>query len=309
MCRTSSVCSSIMMSMTSSTVTIPSRRFSSSTTGIAWTSYFETRRATSSWGVSAFTVSRRRSIISEIFFSGGAGKRCRSDTYPTRWPRVVERVEALDRFDLRVDALQVVERLGHRPLGTDRRELLGHETAGRAGRMAQQPLDFGRVAGRHPGDDAFALALRQVLEQERDFVGGQPIELGAELGRGGAVQDQAQRLALQLREHGGALLGRQRLEEHDAVFARQIVQQLRQVRRVDVRHRRGQLLRIFPDQLLDVRADHLGEGHGGGILSLDRRRRKEETAKCRRRGRAAYGQVAKAFVSWIGAKAVPWSFR
>ena len=68
-------------------------------------------------------------------------------------------------------------------------------------------------------------------------------------------------------------------------------------------------LRVLADQLLDVGADDFGEGHGGGILSLDRRRRKQETAKCRRRGRAAYGQVAKAFVSWIGAKGVPWSFR
>ena len=72
--------------MTSSTVTIPSSFSFSSTTGIAWTSYLETIRATSSWSVSGPTVRSRRSIMSAIFFSGGAGKSRRRDTYPTRRP-------------------------------------------------------------------------------------------------------------------------------------------------------------------------------------------------------------------------------
>ena len=107
------------------------------------------------------------------------------------------------------------------------------------GGIAQEPLDLGRVARRHLREDGLALALGQVLEEERDLVGGQPVELGAELlraRRGGGSS--AQRLALELREHRRALLGRQRLEEHDPVLAREIVEQLREVGRVDVRDRR-----------------------------------------------------------------------
>ena len=117
--------------------------------------------------------------------------------------------------------------------------------------------------------EGLALALRQVLEQERDLVGGEPVELGAELGRRGPVQDQAQRLALQLREHGGALLGRQRLEEDDPVLARQLVEQLRDVGRVDVRDRRRQLLRVVADQLLDVGTDDLCERHLAAIVTSE----------------------------------------
>ena len=47
-----------------------------------------------------------------------------------------------------------------------------------------------------------------------------------------------QRLALELREHRGPLLGGQRLEEDDAVLAGQVVEELGDVGRVEVRDRR-----------------------------------------------------------------------
>ena len=52
--------------------------------------------------------------MSAIFRSGGAGKRRRSEHVADEAAVVVHGVEALDGLDLRVDALQVIQRLRRR---------------------------------------------------------------------------------------------------------------------------------------------------------------------------------------------------
>ena len=91
-------------------------------------------------------------------------------------PVRVEGIQALHGLDFGVDPLQLVEGLGHGPLRADRGDLLGHQAPGRSGRVAQEPLDLRRVARRHLREDRFALALCEVLEEEGDLVGRQPVE-------------------------------------------------------------------------------------------------------------------------------------
>ncbi len=100
-----------------------------------------------------------------------------------------------------------------------------------------------------------------MLEEERDLVARDLVELRAELLWRGAVKDEAKCFALQLREDGRSLLGRQRLEEGQAVLERQIVQKFRDVGRVQVFDRRRDFGRVLADQLLDVRTDHLCKRH------------------------------------------------
>jgi hypothetical protein len=75
------------------------------------------------------------------------------------------------------------------------------------------------------------------------------------------VQDQTQGLTLELREHCGALLGGQDLEQNDAVLARRLVEQLGDVSRMQVLDRRRQFLGAFADQFLDIGSDDFRDGH------------------------------------------------
>ena len=99
---------------------------------------------------------------------------------------------------------------------------------------------------------------------------GSLVELRAEPGGGAAVEDETERLALELGQHGGALLGGQRLEERQAVLARKVVEKLGEVRGVDVRDRGGKLPRVLANELGDVGPDDLGERHARGIVSVRR---------------------------------------
>ena len=84
-CR-SSACSSSRTSRASSTVTIPSRRLSSETTGIASRLYFAMLRATSSWSSSGEAVTRFLLAISSRRVSGSETIRRFSVTVPDRRP-------------------------------------------------------------------------------------------------------------------------------------------------------------------------------------------------------------------------------
>ena len=104
---------------------------------------------------------------------------------------VVHGVEALDRLDLGIDLLQVLESLARRstPGGSRANFSVMRRPAVRGG-IAEEPLRLGGVAGRHLREQGLALALGQMLEEERDLVGGKPVELGAELLRRRAVEDE-----------------------------------------------------------------------------------------------------------------------
>ena len=83
----SSVASSLMTSMTSSTVMMPTSLFSSSTTGIASRLYDATIRATSSWSVSTRTLMTSAVMIRFSGVSGDTSSSRRSETTPTRCRR------------------------------------------------------------------------------------------------------------------------------------------------------------------------------------------------------------------------------
>src|SRR6266511_3635426 len=107
----------------------------------------------------------------------------------------------------------MLERLRDGPFRADLRELLGHQAAGRARRVAQKALGLRRVPRGHLREQTLSLPLREVFEEERDLVARDLVELRAELLGRGPVKDEAKRFTLQLREDGRSLLGRQRLEE------------------------------------------------------------------------------------------------
>ena len=199
--------------------------------------------------------------------AGRRGEELAKGDGPDEVSVVVHGVEALDRLDLRVHLLQVLQGLGHGPLGTDRRELLRHQAPRRPRRVAEQALGLGGVAGRHLLEQRLALPLRQALEQKRDFVAGHAVELRPELLGRGAMQDEPERLAFELREHGRSLLGRQRFEQNQPLFLGQLVQELRDVGRMQVGHGRRYLGRVLADQLLDVGNDDLGKRHAAVILT------------------------------------------
>src|SRR2546428_9608100 len=75
-----------MSSTTSSTVTVPRSLRRASTTGSASRSYFAMSDATSSFGVSASTLSTWGSIAAVSFVSGGATTRSRSEVTPSSRP-------------------------------------------------------------------------------------------------------------------------------------------------------------------------------------------------------------------------------
>ena len=85
------------------------------------------------------------------------------------------------------------------------------------------------------------------------------------------MEDQPERFALEPREDLRALIDRERLEEDDAIFARQVVEKLREVRRVDRGHGGGELLGILPNELFDVGSDDLRERHASLLWHRSRR--------------------------------------
>ena len=99
--------------MTSSTVTMPSSFWFSSTTGIAWTSYLETSRATSSWSVSAPHGQEPALHHVGDLPVRGRGEEPAQGHVPDEAAGVVDGIEALDGLDLGVDALEVLA--GSRP--------------------------------------------------------------------------------------------------------------------------------------------------------------------------------------------------
>jgi hypothetical protein len=81
--KMSSVVSSSMMSIASSTVMIPTMRFSLSTTGIESKSSFCNSLAASSWSLSVDTLVKLVCIIVSIFVSMSAKNKSRSVTTPS----------------------------------------------------------------------------------------------------------------------------------------------------------------------------------------------------------------------------------
>ena len=85
----SSVTSSCMTSMASSTVTMPTRRFSVSTTGMALKLYLENIWATVSWSSVVDTEITWGSMMSSTTSSGSERISVRSDRAPMSSPRSV----------------------------------------------------------------------------------------------------------------------------------------------------------------------------------------------------------------------------
>ena len=235
MWRASSVCPSIMMSMTSSTVTIPSSRFSSSTTGIAWTSYFETRRATSSWA--------RRSSP-----SAGAAPSCRRSSGPAARGRVCRSGHGSRRgvaASSRAYRLWTVSTSGSMRFKWSSVSATVH-----SGRIVanfsvmRRPAVRCRVSGAsRPRPRRAATCWRGWLRagaatrcsrRKVSSSAGSRSSSGPSLA--GEVRWRIRRSVSPFSSErtGGALLGRQHLEEHDAVLARQVAEQLREVGRVEV---------------------------------------------------------------------------
>ena len=81
----SSVTSSCRTSIASSTVTMPTRRFSVSTTGRARKSYLLKARAVDSWSSRVWTEMKLRSMMSPMMSSSSASSSVRMDSRPMRW--------------------------------------------------------------------------------------------------------------------------------------------------------------------------------------------------------------------------------
>ena len=81
----SSVVSSCRTSMASSTVTMPTRRPSVSTTGRARKSYLLRAWAVSSWSSRVWTQMKFRSMMSPMMSSSSARRMVRMESTPMRW--------------------------------------------------------------------------------------------------------------------------------------------------------------------------------------------------------------------------------
>ena len=171
---TSSVASSWTTSTTSSTVTMPFIRPSSSTTGTAIRSWLETRRDTCSWSMSSGTVTRSERITSRTRRSPEVREQLAEGNHPEQVLLGVEDVDVVDGLELVAGlAAEVADRLVDRHVRPDAGEARAHQAAGVVLGVGHQGAHLAAGGVVEQREELVPTLLRDLLEDVDRVVGGE----------------------------------------------------------------------------------------------------------------------------------------